>query len=649
MGLGDLSGRTLGKYELRRILGVGGMGAVYLGYQRDLDREVAIKVLPTALAAEPAQVQDFNREAKIVAGLEHVHIVPIYDYGTQDDLHYIVMRLLTGGSLASVLEQRRFTLEETSKLLRQLADALDYAHASKVIHRDIKPSNVMFDQMGNAYLVDFGIAKWMTTSGEMTRTSNLRGTPSFMAPELWSGEMPSTATDIYALGVLAYQAVTGQPPFDAPSPYALMMKHLYEKPALAHTVLPNLPRKLDAVLGTPLSKKPHQRYRTAADFVQAFQAAAAQSVMEHTPRVTTKPSLVPPFIEPTTELSQAGVPTVRMSPFERLPRVALLPLVLILLLVLVGIAAALNQPPQPPPPTEISWATETLVTPPEGVVALVTEDVASTAPATTEAPLVPPPTLIPSDTLTPSDTPTRTSTPTPTDTPTRTPTDTPTRTSSPVPSDTPTRTPSPAPSDTPTRTPSATAAPTEIPNVGPATPASEETEGNLTGGALITYMQLDLQAGEAVSICLNSNDFDSTLSLRDPSGKEVAKNDDYGGTDDSCIMHYIAQVSGVHTVVITSFDGHSTGSYTLETTLFNTCGQLPVARVIVDEANLRSAPSASGDFIGMARRNDCFPVIARSENLRWWKIQTADGREVWVSATVVEIIGNSEETPLANP
>ena len=191
MTLQDLTGQIFGQYELRQLIGVGGMGAVYRGFQANLEREVAIKVLSTAFASETGYVERFYREAKTAAALEHAHIVPVYDYGIQRDISYVVMRLLAGGTLA---ERVRFCRErerslpapgEVGELLRQVASALDYAHSQGVIHRDIKPSNIMFDQQGNAYLVDFGIAKLMEATSSLTGTGVAMGTPIYMPPEQW--------------------------------------------------------------------------------------------------------------------------------------------------------------------------------------------------------------------------------------------------------------------------------------------------------------------------------------------------------------------------------------------------------------------------------------------------------------------------------
>src|SRR5690606_33784244 len=170
----DLSKQMIGQYELRELLGEGGMGAVYRAYQVNLKREVAIKVLPAKLAVSPGYLERFSREAATAASLEHAHIIPVYDYGSYQNVTYIVMRLLTGGTLSQRVAQHQanghkyLALGEIAIILHQLASALDYAHSRGVIHRDIKPGNVMFDNHGSAYLVDFGIARLMEVTTHLT-------------------------------------------------------------------------------------------------------------------------------------------------------------------------------------------------------------------------------------------------------------------------------------------------------------------------------------------------------------------------------------------------------------------------------------------------------------------------------------------------
>jgi eukaryotic-like serine/threonine-protein kinase len=283
--LQHLTGKQLGQYELRQLMGRGSMGAVYRAYQPNLAREVAIKVLSPMLATERDYYERFNREAKMAAALEHPHIVAVYDYGTHDigndaddRINYVVMRLLTGGSLDERIDQLTLSgeatmpLTEVGTLLDQLADALDYAHSKGVIHRDVKLSNVMFDQRGAAYLVDFGIARLLQSVSTLTG-DNMVGTPDYMPPEQWRGESITPAADQYALGVMIYHLLSGQPPFEAPTPYALMHKHLNEIPISLDELSKDLPPMIGAVVGRALAKSPDDRYPSVMEFAKAFERA----------------------------------------------------------------------------------------------------------------------------------------------------------------------------------------------------------------------------------------------------------------------------------------------------------------------------------------------------------------------------------------
>ncbi|MFP4323946.1 MAG: protein kinase domain-containing protein, partial [Anaerolineales bacterium] len=270
-----MAGRQLGPYTLERLLGSGGMASVYAAQQQSMRREVAVKVLPLALAKSPDYAARFEREVHIAAQLEHPHILPVYDHGIQDDISYVVMRLMPGGSLEDLM-QRGEALDSSLmlRIVRQIASALDYAHKQGVIHRDLKASNVLFDAEHNAYLADFGIAKLVEHAGaSLTSTGMVMGTPAYMAPEQWQAAPVDARTDIYALGVLVYNLLTGRLPFTAPTPYALMHKHLNEYPEPPSRLQSRLPAQVNHVIETVLAKDINARYPTAQIFLDALEKA----------------------------------------------------------------------------------------------------------------------------------------------------------------------------------------------------------------------------------------------------------------------------------------------------------------------------------------------------------------------------------------
>lgn len=265
----DFSGQRLGKYILQRVLGRGGMGEVYEALDPETGRTVAIKVLPTSLSAQPGYLERFNQELKLAASLEHIHILPIYDHGSQDGTTYIVMRYLTGSDLQKRLHKLgRPSTRDARRLLHQIGLALDYAHKRGVVHRDLKPNNIMFDDEGNAYLGDFGIAKVVGTGSGLTGTGQVIGTPYYMAPEQVKADEIDTRADIYSLGIIAFQLLTGELPFDAPTPYALMYKHLNNTPPRPTDIQDNLDPYVDEVIFHALAKDPNDRYQTARELVE---------------------------------------------------------------------------------------------------------------------------------------------------------------------------------------------------------------------------------------------------------------------------------------------------------------------------------------------------------------------------------------------
>ena len=251
------------------------MATVYHAYDPRFERDVAIKVLPHAFLHDPQFRVRFEREAKTIALLEHPAIVPVYDFGEQDEQPYIVMRYMSGGSLADQVKQGAISPEETARLLMRLAPALDAAHARGVIHRDLKPGNVLFDQYGNAFLSDFGIARLSEESGATLTGSAIVGTPAYMSPEQIRGEKTIDGrSDIYALGVMTFQMLTGQAPYQADTPTKVMMMHVLEPVPNLGSWRSDLPGELDAVIAKAMAKQPEERFSTSSEFAAAFETAA---------------------------------------------------------------------------------------------------------------------------------------------------------------------------------------------------------------------------------------------------------------------------------------------------------------------------------------------------------------------------------------
>lgn len=305
----NLSGASVGNYTMKRLLGTGGMSAVYQAYQHSLKRFVAVKVLRPELAAQEEYVTRFIREAEIAAKLNHPNIVQIHDFGMYSGNSFIAMQMLSGGTLTDRLRSRfetpnaQFALPEISILLRQLAEALDYAHQAGVIHRDIKPSNIMFgdNQGGPAFIVDFGIAvlNYRRTADDQ----QVAGTYAYMAPEIWRGEAPTTLVDQYALGLIIYTMLTGKPHFESlqTETRKIRRSHLEELPIPAHLQRQGLNSQFSNVLAKAYAKNPADRYLSNVAFANAFDQAIRDL---HTPTY--------PFASPGARI--VGKPTESSGP-----------------------------------------------------------------------------------------------------------------------------------------------------------------------------------------------------------------------------------------------------------------------------------------------------------------------------------------------
>jgi serine/threonine protein kinase len=268
-----LIGKTIGGYQIVEEIGQGGMATVYRAHQISMNRDVAIKILPLQFLHHAASLDRFKQEASIVARLEHRAIVPVHDYGEHEGIPYIVMRYMDGGSVDDLLAKSPVPPGQTLQIIQQIAPALDYAHREGVLHRDLKPSNILLDANEDAYITDFGIARILGTPSNRLTTSGVVGTPSYMSPEQAQGHELDGRSDVYALGVVLFEMLTGTRPFEGETPYSVAVKHVTEAPPSICGVNPRLPRPLDPVLYKALAKNREVRFQTADELAQALQSA----------------------------------------------------------------------------------------------------------------------------------------------------------------------------------------------------------------------------------------------------------------------------------------------------------------------------------------------------------------------------------------
>ncbi len=273
-------GERLGVYEIVEEIGKGGMATVYKAYQANVDRHVALKVIRSLAAEDEKHAQRFQREARLIAKLEHPHILPIYDFDGTHNPPYIVMRYMDSGTLKGILQHKQLPLAEIGYLMQQISSALDYAHRQGVVHRDIKPSNIMMDRDGNAFVTDLGIAR-MTSSHHLssgdepiTASGTIIGTPDYMAPEQALGDPDvDHRADIYSMGVLLFEMLTGRRPYLSESPTAMMIMHMRDPIPSVRSHNEGLTEHVDEVVMRSMAKNPDDRYQSALDFAQAVIAA----------------------------------------------------------------------------------------------------------------------------------------------------------------------------------------------------------------------------------------------------------------------------------------------------------------------------------------------------------------------------------------
>ena len=268
--------RTLtGRYEVKKLLGAGGMASVFLADEIGLERPVAIKVLPPELSRDEGLVARFQREARTAARLDHPHIIPIHRVESEAGLHYFVMKYVPGNSLESLLEAPEpIPLTTATRILREAATALGHAHARGVVHRDVKPANIMLDEGGRVVLTDFGIAR-AGESTHLTQTGMIIGTPHYMAPEQALGHEVDGRADQYALGVVAYEMLARQCPFTGDSAHTIIYKHIHEPPRSVGSLRPDLPPHVVEAIAIALTKDPKDRFATMEEFARAIDGDAS--------------------------------------------------------------------------------------------------------------------------------------------------------------------------------------------------------------------------------------------------------------------------------------------------------------------------------------------------------------------------------------
>jgi serine/threonine protein kinase len=300
--------RTIGRYEIRDELGEGGMGTVYLGFDPTLEREVAIKVLSPQLFMQDAEFSTrFEREAKTIASLDHSSIVPIYEFGEDEEWLYFVMRYMKGGTLNDRIRSGPMSLAETIPVFSRIGSALNKAHSRDIVHRDLKPGNILFDEDNDAYLSDFGIVKMEDTTGIKTQTGQTLGTPHYMSPEQLDGKPLDGRSDIYSLGVILFEMLSGEKPFDHESYPRIMVMHLTQPVPDIREKVPGLPGDVDSVIKKAMAKSPVERYASAGEMVAAMRRAEENS----------RKGLSEPVYEPIVRTPPPPVPNPTPQPVEK--------------------------------------------------------------------------------------------------------------------------------------------------------------------------------------------------------------------------------------------------------------------------------------------------------------------------------------------
>lgn len=275
-------GDVVGAYEIVSLLGHGGMATVYRAYHARLNRHVAIKMIHPAHLQDPNLIARFEREAQIVAALEHPNIVPVYDFSEHEGEPYLVMKLIEGSTLKTTLSGGALRVEDILAITAPVAHALDYAHQQGVLHRDVKPSNIMLDRQMIPYLTDFGLARFAIAGDSTISRDLLMGTPQYIAPEQALKNQPvDYRADLYSFGVVLYELLVGKVPFSDGTPYSIINDHIYQPLPMPSTENPNVPPAVELVLLKSLAKDPDDRYQSATAMVDELR----QSVQLNAPQI----------------------------------------------------------------------------------------------------------------------------------------------------------------------------------------------------------------------------------------------------------------------------------------------------------------------------------------------------------------------------
>ena len=307
----NLIGKTINGYQVESVIGRGGMAAVYRAQQVSMGRTVALKVLPQQYLDDDTYIQRFQREVAIISRLEHRNIVPVYDYGEYEGQPYIVMRHMSSSSVDNLLKNGPLSVEKVLEIIQQIAPALDYAHAKSVLHRDLKPSNILLDDEGAAYLTDFGIARVLgEAAGSTITTQGVVGTPAYMSPEQAQGRPLDGRSDVYALGVVLFELLTGRRPFESDTPYGVAVMQVTTPPPQPRGYNPALPPAVESVVYRALEKSPERRFQSAMGLAKALDAAwnRPDEVRDTQKRHATPPAQIPVGVayQPSYTPPQAG-------------------------------------------------------------------------------------------------------------------------------------------------------------------------------------------------------------------------------------------------------------------------------------------------------------------------------------------------------